>query len=86
MTGRLLLAAVLGAVAVGLLGSGWLWAARRYRARRMVRQLRATSPNPAMPLPDDRAVAAAGDLHLPAAQRAEQERALEAMLALPWRP
>lgn len=61
----------------------WLITADHRRARRLVRNLRSTSGNPAMRLPGDGAVCAANRLDLTPAQRRAEERALEALLALP---
>lgn len=52
-------------------------------ARRVVRQLRTISSNPAMPIPTDTAVAAAGHLDLTDDQRATQEAVLECWFAAP---
>ena len=61
----------------------WLITADHRRARRIVRNLRSTSSNPAMPLPGDGAVCAANRLDLTGDQRRAEEQALERLLALP---
>jgi hypothetical protein len=72
-------------VAALLLAAVFVWWLRSdtRAARRMVRELRATSPHPAYPIPGDAAVCAANRLDLTPTLRRTEEQALERLFALP---